>query len=66
MIKKIYKIYTVALLLSLPLLFLHKAEWTGVWDFLYHYVANPLFFGLILLCTVGAIKAFEDNYINKE
>ena len=60
----LYKTYVVAFLLSLPILFLHKAEWTGVWDFAYHYIANPLFFIMIVTSVMGGIKKFEETYID--
>ena len=66
MIKKLYLIYTIAFTLSLPLLLLHKAEWTGVWDFAYHYIANPLFIIMVLIAIIGGIKKFEDTYIDKK
>ena len=65
-IKKIYNIYTVAFILSIPLILLHKTEWTGVFDFLFHYVATPIFFTTIVICVIGGIKSFENNYIDVE
>ena len=64
--KTLYLTYIVAFLLSLPILFLHKEEWTGVWDFAFHYIANPLLFIMFLIAVIGGIKKFEETYIDKK
>ena len=64
--KTLYLTYIVAFLLTLPILLLHKAEWTGVWDFAFHYIANPLLFIMFLIAVIGGIKKFEETYIDKK